>query len=76
MANIQARTRKNGENSFTVRIRIKNEKPLVLTFHDLSDAEMWVDENERKYKEDPDKYHEWLHKKRKNQHKFPINPFE
>ena len=65
MANIQNRPRKNGEDSFTIRIRIKNQKTFSITFNSLIDAQLWLEQNENKYSKNPKKYHDWLLLRRK-----------
>lgn len=46
MAEIKKRKKKNGKYSYTVTIRIKGYPSLSATFEKLTDAQIWISENE------------------------------
>ena len=46
MATIQERKRKDGKKTYTATIRIKGSKPMTATFDRLTDAKLWIADNE------------------------------
>jgi len=75
MAHIQKRLKKNGEFSYTVRIRIKNIPVFTITFYSIEEADKWLSKNEKLYIEDPFFYHDWIKERRRrfNSHPNPGN---
>ncbi len=64
MASIITRNKLNGQKTFRVQIRRKNLPIFSITFSSLTEAIKWIEENEKKYIDDPIPYINWIKENR------------